>query len=268
MGKGICGEEEIPFHSNNSQWVCIQVKAGVYREKLTISANKPYIMIKGEGKRRTKVVWDDHASVAQSPTLMVLADNFIAKCISFTNSYNYPWNNGNPRVPAVAAMIAGDKCSFYRCGFFGLQDTLWDFQGRHYFKLCTIEGVVDFIFGTGQSIYERCVISVIGEALDPNSPGFITAQGRTNENDPNGFVFKDCNVIGQGLTYLGRPWRDYARGFSMEDSGSLGPIISPSSNGNIIQGVRGTLSTTAVWARLTELPIEYYDIFRAPSTDG
>lgn len=51
-------------------------------------------------------------------------------------------------------MIAGDKASFYRCSFYGVQDTLWDVEGRHYFKGCFIEGAVDFIFGAGQSIYE------------------------------------------------------------------------------------------------------------------
>lgn len=69
------------------------------------------------------------------------------------NSYNNPVNR-NPQMPAVAAMIAGDKSKFYRCGFFGLQDTLWDVSGRHYYKLCSIQGAVDFILGSGQSIFE------------------------------------------------------------------------------------------------------------------
>lgn len=69
------------------------------------------------------------------------------------NSYNNPVNS-NPITTAVAALIAGDKSTFYRCGFFGFQDTLWDVKGRHYYKLCTIQGAVDFIFGSGQSIFE------------------------------------------------------------------------------------------------------------------
>ncbi|KAK9289185.1 hypothetical protein L1049_017659 [Liquidambar formosana] len=202
--------DSIPL--DNRHWICIYVKTGVYREKVTIPSNKPFIYLKGGGKRNTYIVWDDHDTVLQSPTFTVLADNFIAKSISFTNSYNYPWmRNGNPRAPAVAAMVAGDKSSFYRCGFYGVQDTLWDVQGRHYFKLCTIVGAVDFIFGTGQSIYEACAISVIGGVLEEGLPGYITAQGRTNPNDANGFVFKGCNVFGTGSTYLGRAWRDYAR---------------------------------------------------------
>lgn len=42
-------------------------------------------------------------------------------------------------------------------------------------------------------------------------PGYITAQGRSEERDTNGFVFKECEIVGKGKTYLGRPWRDYAK---------------------------------------------------------
>lgn len=71
------------------------------------------------------------------------------------NSYNSPPStNRNPMDTAVAALVQGDKAVFFRCGFFGLQDTLWDDHGRHYYKSCTIEGAVDFIFGNGQSLYE------------------------------------------------------------------------------------------------------------------
>ncbi|KAJ1387838.1 Transmembrane protein [Sesbania bispinosa] len=196
--------------SNNKYWVSIKVKAGTYREKVNIPVDKPYIILKGEGKRRTLVEWDDHDTTSESPTFSIMADNIVVKSMSFRNSYNNPINN-KPKVPAVAAMVSGDKSYFFRVGFFGLQDTLWDDRGRHYYKLCTIQGAIDFIFGAGQSLFERCSISVIGGALDPGLPGFITAQGRVNPKDSSGFVFKDCHVFGNGTTYLGRPWRGYSR---------------------------------------------------------
>ncbi|KAL8491259.1 hypothetical protein ACS0TY_023049 [Phlomoides rotata] len=175
-----------------------------------ITFNKEFIYLKGEGKRKTFVTWDAHDSIATSATFTSLADNIIAKCITFVNTYNYPPNSTqNPMKTAVAAMIQGDKSAFYRCGFIGLQDTLWDVAGRHYFKLCTIQGAVDFVFGGGQSIYERCRISVIAGAL--GSPGYVTAQAREQEQDSNGFVFKNCILDGSGKTYLGRAWRDHAR---------------------------------------------------------
>ncbi|GAV67675.1 Pectinesterase domain-containing protein [Cephalotus follicularis] len=196
--------------SNNRWWFCIYVKAGLYTEKVNIPIDKPYIIMKGEGKRKTLVVSDDHDSTAQSPTLLSSADNIVIKSMGFMNSYNIPGNMSR-MAPAVAAMISGDKSAFYRCGFMGIQDTLWDDEGRHYFKKCTIQGAVDFIFGSGQSLYEDCSIQVLGNYLEPGLPGFITAQGRSELGDENGFVFKGCRVFGFGSAYLGRPWRACSR---------------------------------------------------------
>ncbi|XP_059316055.1 probable pectinesterase 29 [Lycium ferocissimum] len=195
---------------DNKNWICIYIKAGAYREQVRIPREKPYIYLKGEGKRKTNVTWDGHDSIAADATLISEADYTVVKSITFINSYNIPPNGNVMMQAAVAAMISGDKSTFYRCGFLGLQDTLWDVQGRHYFKLCTIVGAVDFIFGNGQSIYERCSIAVNAGAVN-GLIGFITAQGRTDPNDQSGFVFKDCGVFGTGLTFLGRPWRQYAR---------------------------------------------------------
>ncbi|CAN1132420.1 Probable pectinesterase 29 [Linum perenne] len=189
--------------SDNRFWVHIQINSGTYREKVSIGRDKPYIMLKGQGRRWTKIVWDDHSDTSQSPTFKTEADNIVVRGIHFVNSYNYP-RGKNQIMPAVAVLVSGDKTSFYGCRFSGVQDTLWDNEGRHYFKRCTIEGAVDFIFGGGQSIYEDCDIRVIGG-------GFITAQSRETLDDPSGFVFKECSVSGTGPTYLGRPWRQYAR---------------------------------------------------------
>ncbi|KAL5070949.1 hypothetical protein RYX36_021836 [Vicia faba] len=198
--------------SNNRYWTSINIKAGYYREKLTIPYDKPYIIIRGEGMSNTLVEWDDHATTVQSPTFFIMADNVVVKYITFRNSYNDP-RKRNPWYPAVAAMVSGDMSYFYGVGFLGFQDTLWDDAGRHYFHNCFIEGAVDFIFGAGQSLYEGCTISVIAASLGQGVPGVITAQGRTNPNDANGFVFKHCKIYGIGTTYLGRPWRAYARVF-------------------------------------------------------
>lgn len=65
---------------------------------------------------------------------------------------------------------------------------------------------------------------MIAEALD-GLAGFITAQGRSDPKDTNGFVFKGCNVIGTGQTYLGRPWREYAR--VVFYNSSLSDIVTP-----------------------------------------
>lgn len=53
----------------------------------------------------------------------------------------------------MALRIGGDRAAFYECGFFGAQDTLHDDRGRHYFRLCFIQGSIDFIFGNAKSLY-------------------------------------------------------------------------------------------------------------------
>jgi pectinesterase len=57
---------------------------------------------------------------------------------------------------AVAVLLNGDMMAFYECGFYGAQDTLFDYSGRHYFKDCRIQGSIDFIFGHAQSFYRVC----------------------------------------------------------------------------------------------------------------
>ncbi|XP_009596415.1 putative pectinesterase 29 [Nicotiana tabacum] len=198
--------------SNNSYWICIFINSGLYKEQVTIPVDKPFIYLKGADVKTTVVIWGAHDSLVTSPTFSSFADNIIVENLNFTNSYNYPpENNGNQMKPALAAMISGDKSAFYGCAFSGLQDTLLDDNGRHYFKLCTIEGAMDFIFGTGQSIYEDCTILVNAGSITEDYAGYITAQGRLDPNDANGFVFKNCKVIGTGKAFLGRAWRGYAR---------------------------------------------------------
>ncbi|KAG6421432.1 hypothetical protein SASPL_117984 [Salvia splendens] len=196
--------------SDNTKWTTIDIKKGIYREQVIIPRNKPFIILKGTGINDTVISWNGHGAIDATATFSSEANYTIARDLSFVNSYNSPPNHNRNRVEqAVAARIKGDKSAFYRCGFFGLQDTLWDAQGRHYYKSCTIEGVIDFIFGDAQSLYESCTISVAAGTY--NGIGFITAQGRENPNDRSGFVFNNCNIVGDGKVYLGRPWRNYAR---------------------------------------------------------
>ena len=41
--------------------------------------------------------------------------------------------------------------------------------------------------------------------------GYITAQGRDSADDPSSFVFKDCEILGEGKAYLGRAWTAFSR---------------------------------------------------------
>ncbi|OVA13605.1 Pectinesterase [Macleaya cordata] len=68
----------------NSQWIIIHVRKGVYREKVHIPENKPYIFLRGNGKGRSHIMWNKcSADNLESATLRVEASNFIAFGISF-----------------------------------------------------------------------------------------------------------------------------------------------------------------------------------------
>ncbi|KAH7352229.1 hypothetical protein KP509_19G035800 [Ceratopteris richardii] len=195
--------------SNNKQRVVIQIAAGTYKEKVNIPSSKPYISFIGAGSGVTKITWGDTASSAgstfKSASVAVNSDYFIARDIAFENSAAAPPPGAVGRQ-AVALRIGGDKASFYSCKFFGAQDTLYDYKGRHYFKNCFIQGSIDFIFGDGQSYYYGCELHSIA-----SSSGSLTAQKREKPSENTGFSFVNCKVTGSGMIYLGRAWGAYSR---------------------------------------------------------
>ncbi|KAK9161753.1 hypothetical protein Syun_008094 [Stephania yunnanensis] len=162
-------------------------------------------------------------------TLSVKASNFFARKMVFKNPMNKVRrveDVNNERQQAVAAQIGGDKVAFDHCSFLGIQDTLFDDFGRHYFYKCYIEGYVDFIFGSGQSIYEGCHIYVTTGDSEYSGAGFITANRRNNVNDSSGFVFSHCIVEGNAQAYLGRPWGPFSRVFFFQSNFSS--VVDPS----------------------------------------
>ncbi|KAM6578637.1 hypothetical protein CsatB_030474 [Cannabis sativa] len=203
--------------SGNTQWIKIQISPAtytiIYREKVNIPREKPYIYLEGiNGRDETVITFNDHEKTDESATFSSFPDNIVAKGISFENSYNLMGSKSEV-TPALAARIYGDKSAFFDCGFRGVQDTLWDVTGRHYFSNCYIEGAIDFIFGYAQSYYQNTLINVtVGKMMENvKYIGYITAQGRATENDPGGFVFEGGSVVGSGQVYLGRAYGAFSR---------------------------------------------------------
>lgn len=208
---------------DNDKEAVIEIKSGVYKEKLII--NKPFVTLKGEGKDSTVLTYDDYArkikpdgtECGTTGSTSVLVDfeahDFKAYDITFENSAD----NGNGVGQAVAIKINADRCAFYNCGFTAYQDTLYagpapqkegepDITARQYYENCYISGDVDFIFGSATAIFYKCVIEARGKS------GYLTAAS-THKNMKFGYVFMDCDLISnlpENSVYLGRPWRQYA----------------------------------------------------------
>ncbi len=189
----------------------IHIKPGIYKEKLTLPANKTNLSFIGEDALTTTLTYDDFAQkknrfgenigTSGSSSFFIYGDGFSATNLTFENS-------AGPVGQAVAVRIDGDKVSFYNCRFLGNQDTLYPHgdRSRQYYKDCYIEGTVDFIFGFSTCYFENCEIFC-------KKSGYITAAS-TPEGANYGFVFKDCKIKGTAAAnsfYLGRPWRPFAQ---------------------------------------------------------
>ncbi|KAL5563014.1 hypothetical protein UlMin_032761 [Ulmus minor] len=184
---------------NNSELVYILVKPGIYREKIAVPENKPYITVSGTNSSETIITWNDSGDIFDSPTFSVLASDFVGRYLTIQNTFG-------KTEKAVALRVAGDRVAFYNCSIKSYQDTLLDDDGRHYFNNCYIEGAIDFICGDATSIYEKCHLHSISE-----NAGAITAQHRASSTGKTGYTFLGGKITGEGSTYLGRPWGAYSR---------------------------------------------------------
>lgn len=189
------------------RWV-IYVKAGTYRERIYVQRERGNIHVIGEDRARTVVVHNQHANIVgadgkpigtfRTPTVQIDGDGMIWENLTLAN-------DAGPVGQALALRADGDRLEFRRVRFLGWQDTILVNRGRHYFADCYIEGHVDFIFGAATAYFDRCHIHALKD-------GYLTAAS-TPKDMPYGYVFADCRITGaDGVkTYLGRPWREFAK---------------------------------------------------------
>lgn len=189
------------------RWV-ILVKPGTYRERIYVQRERGNILVRGENAASTIIAFDLNANLPgpdgkpigtfRTPTVQIDGDGMVWEDLTLANT-------AGPVGQALALRADGDRLVFRRCRFLGWQDTMLVNRGRHLFEECYIEGHVDFIFGAATSFFLRCHIHCLGD-------GYITAAS-TPQGVAHGFVFADCRITGApGVrTFLGRPWRNYAR---------------------------------------------------------
>lgn len=217
----------------------ISIAPGIYREVLTI--NKPNIHLRSpySDPAKTVIVFDNSAGTVaknvtafntvetvalgtlRSATVSVRGDNFFAENLTFANDFNKTHEQQQQGSQALALLVTADRAVFRNVRLLGNQDTLYAGSkdcnppkgesckpARQYFADCYIEGNVDFIFGNGKAVFDRCEIH-----STPHSIGYITAQGKQYPGLDSTFVFNHSKLTaesGAGHVWLGRPWRPYA----------------------------------------------------------
>ncbi|MEA9557282.1 putative acyl-CoA thioester hydrolase [Xanthomonas nasturtii] len=217
----------------------ISIKAGTYTELVCVPTNAPPLTLFGLGAAKADTIirfnnanptpkptgtashaCASNASAAtvgtsNSATLTVRAADFQARHLRVDNNYvegTYADNN----QAAVALAVRGDKASFEDVLVTGNQDTLLISATnaanviRAYFKNSTIDGDVDFIFGSGVGVFDTANIRSTGARLGTSRGGYVFAPS-TRPGSAYGFLAINSTFVSlsgspDNQTYLGRAW--------------------------------------------------------------
>ncbi|KAF5800523.1 putative pectinesterase [Helianthus annuus] len=208
---------------NSGRRIIIYVKAGRYEEdNLKVGRKKTNLMFVGDGKGKTVITGGinrvvDNVTTFHTASFAATGAGFIARDITFENYA------GPARHQAVALRIGADHAVVHRCAIIGYQDTLYVHSNRQFFRECDIYGTVDFIFGNAAVVFQSC--NIYARKPMPQQKVTITAQNRKDPNQNTGISIHVCRLVAQPdleaskasfPTYLGRPWKLYARTVYMQ----------------------------------------------------
>ncbi|XP_027164771.1 pectinesterase-like [Coffea eugenioides] len=207
----------------NNQTFVIFIKAGIYKEYVTLPKHVNGIVLVGEGPTKTKITGNknfvDGVGTFQTPTLSVNGDATILKDLGIENSA------GAEKHQAVALRVSGDRTIVYNCQIDAYQDTLYTHTYRQYYRNCTISGTIDFIFGDGSAVFQDCKM-VVRKPME-NQGCMVTAQGRKERRGIGAIVLQNCQIVADPAflavqppikAYLGRPWKEFSRTIIMQTS--------------------------------------------------
>ncbi|KAI0507359.1 hypothetical protein KFK09_013482 [Dendrobium nobile] len=208
----------------------IKIKAGVYAENVEVPKNKTNIMFVGDGRTKTVITGSrnvvDGWTTFRSATLAAVGSGFLARDLRIENTA------GPSKHQAVALRVGSDLSAFYNCDIIAHQDTLYVHSLRQFFRSCLIQGTVDFIFGNAAAVFQDCDVQARRPGL--NQKNMVTAQGRSDPNEPTGIVLQSCRIAATDdleaakdsfPSYLGRPWKEYSRTVVLRSE--IGDFIRP-----------------------------------------
>lgn len=208
--------------SNRSTPWLIFVKNGVYEELVRSSKNQSAISLVGEDKDKTILKfsitsWGGHErdnalftdAEGQGPVLVANSSDFYLHNMSVINDWGYQKQAG-PQALALGSYA--DRFTLFNARLLSFQDT-WQTgrdEHRHYAKRSYIEGAVDFIYSSGDCVFDSCTI-----ALCRN--GSVIVAPSHGAGVKYGYVFRDCDIVsskpGTARTnnVFGRPWHNSPR---------------------------------------------------------
>jgi pectinesterase len=196
---------------------CIFIYQGTYSEQVYIPARTAQLTIYGY-TTDTSSYSGNTVTISQGLSQDDVSSNDLTATLRAWNVglkvYNINLQNTRGSgSQALAVSAQADQQGYYGVKFIGYQDTILAQTGYQVYANCYIDGAVDFIFGQqARAWFYNADIRIKGT-------GYITANGRDSDDNVSYYVIDNSDIraadgvtVASGSTYLGRPWRDYARG--------------------------------------------------------
>jgi len=195
--------------ANNSSTATITIKKGTYTGRVVVPSNKPNIVFVGATGVATDVVIT--ASRPQntdgtdgSATVLLQSKDIEIRHLTIRNDYN---ESANGASQALALYVKADRQRFRNVRLIGDQDTLLVHGTvRAYFYKSYIEGDVDFIYGSGTSVFNDC--EIFSSTRNSSNNGYVTASATPGART-YGILITNSRLTSDGAAgtvYLGRPW--------------------------------------------------------------
>ncbi|XP_060197614.1 pectinesterase-like [Lycium barbarum] len=201
----------------------IFIKAGTYKEHVSVENSMTNIALIGEGPTKTIITGNlgvkngGNMTTYHTCSLCVAGGGAVIMNMGIENTA------GPEKEQAVALRVNADRSVIYNCKIDGHQDTLYAHGYRQFYRDCTISGTIDFIFGDASAVFQNCKLIV--RKPGHNQAVMITAQGRVDLKSSGAFVIQNCEIKAEPAftstqppikAYLGRPWKEYSRTIIMQ----------------------------------------------------
>lgn len=162
--------------------VTILIRRGRYEELVRVPRAKPNLRLIGEDRKEVVIAALNNdklnPGVSRRCVVGVEAADTVIENLTIRNLTPYKGSQ------AEALTVKADRCVLRHVDFLSFQDTL-NLNGRTYVEDCYVEGDVDFVWGRGPAVFDRCHLRMMHDGC--------VVQSR-NEPDKPGFVFLDCRL--------------------------------------------------------------------------
>jgi len=139
-----------------------------------------------------------------SATVLLTAKDIEMRHLTVRNDYN---ESANGASQALALYVKADRARFRNVRLIGDQDTLLTHGAvRAYFYQSYVEGDVDFIYGSGTSVFDNC--EIFSSTRNQSNNGYVTASATPGART-YGILIVNSRLTSDaaaGTVYLGRPW--------------------------------------------------------------